>query len=132
MSKMPSIGSCQCVECDNQMKPLYECHCCLKLICFKHLQEHVENEKTKFNNLSNMLKNISISLKLNIENKLKIIEKEKQLLERVNHLLDGQFHSIIEMENVLKEIYQFKFEDAIIKVESSLSDQSITNHQNSI
>ena len=127
---MPEIGSCTDIECDDELKELYECHCCLKLICFKHLQEHVENEKTKFNNLSNMLKNISISLKLNIENKLKIIEKEKQLLERVNHLLDGQFHSIIEMENILKEINQFNLEEAIIKVESSLSDQSI-NHQNS-
>jgi len=35
------------------------------------------------------------------------------------------------MENILKEINQFNFEEAIIKVESSLSDQSI-NHQTNI
>ena len=42
---MPQSGLCVDSRCDGEMRRLYECHCCSKLICLTHLIEHEEQEK---------------------------------------------------------------------------------------
>lgn len=107
---MPHMGLCKDLKCDKEKtKELYECHCCSDLICFNHLMEHVEIAKKnqeKFDCLCEELRRISSSLKLIIENKLIIIEREKKLIEQANHLLNGQIYSIMNIENILQEINQ--------------------------
>jgi len=136
------------------MKPLYECHCCLRLICFNHLTEHVEIEtqtKEKFYSLAKELQTKMDSIQLSIENRLSIIERETILIERekifikqANHLLDGQIYPINQIEQILEEFNQFveanrlskklmkiklcvrffPLEETIVKVEPSLLDRT--------
>ncbi|CAF3858016.1 unnamed protein product [Rotaria sp. Silwood1] len=48
-------GPCTDITCNNEIKELYECHCCLHLICLYHLNKHVEirkeNNKQRLDNL---------------------------------------------------------------------------------
>jgi hypothetical protein len=101
---MPQSGLCADSNCLKEMKPLYECHCCLRLICFNHLSEHVEIEKQtkeKFHLLAKELRTKTDLIQLSIENRLSIIEREtkciereKKFIEQANHLLDGQIYPI--------------------------------------
>ncbi|CAF3878085.1 unnamed protein product [Rotaria sp. Silwood1] len=56
---MPEKGPCTDITCNNEIKELYECHCCLRLICLYHLNKHVEirkeNNKQRLDNLRNEL-----------------------------------------------------------------------------
>jgi len=113
---MPQHGLCTDSNCLKEMKPLYECHCCLRLICFNHLTEHVEIEKQtkeKFHLLTKELKIKTDSIQLSIENRsliiereMKLIEREKKFIEQANHLLDGQIHPINQIEQILEEFNQ--------------------------
>ena len=113
---MPEIGSCTDITCDDELKELYECHCCLRLICFNHLTEHVEIEKQmkeKFHFLVKELRTKTDSIQLSIENRLSIIEREKKFIEReknfieqANHFLDGQIYPINQIEQILEEFNQ--------------------------
>ncbi|CAF4828594.1 unnamed protein product, partial [Rotaria sp. Silwood2] len=58
---MPEIGSCTDITCDDEIKELYECHCCLRLVCFKHLAEYIEitkQNKRQLDNLRNELNTV--------------------------------------------------------------------------
>jgi hypothetical protein len=113
---MPQNGLCTDSNCLKEMKPLYECHCCLRLICFNHLIEHVEIEKQmkeKFHFLVKELRTKTDSIQLSIENRLsiieretKFIEREKKFIEQANHLLDGQIYPINQIEQILEEFNQ--------------------------
>ncbi|CAF3849650.1 unnamed protein product [Rotaria sp. Silwood1] len=48
-STIPEIGSCTDITCDNEIKELYQCHCCLRLVCLTHLIE----QANKFLDVSN-------------------------------------------------------------------------------
>ncbi|CAF4209545.1 unnamed protein product [Rotaria sordida] len=76
---------CTDITCDNEIKELYECHCCLRLVCFYHLSKHIEivkENKQRLNNLRNELNTVVYTLKLIIEEKLLIIEREQNLVEQ--------------------------------------------------
>jgi len=113
---MPQSGLCADSNCLKEMKPLYECHCCLRLICFNHLSEHVEIEKQtkeKFHLLAKELRTKTDLIQLSIENRLSIIEREtkciereKKFIEQANHLLDGQIYPINQIEQILEEFNQ--------------------------
>ncbi len=120
---MPHSGFCADLKCDREMKRLYECHCCSQSICLNHLNEH--DEKDKFRRLIERLRTKTDTIRLNIENRLKIIEREtifiqqeRKFLEQANHLLDGQYHSIGDIEKILEE-------ECIVKVEPLFSN--VTN-----
>ncbi|CAF1297260.1 unnamed protein product [Rotaria sp. Silwood1] len=82
---MPQNGSCTDITCDNEIKELYECHCCLY-----HLIEHVEIAKT-----------IEI-----LEEKQLTIEREQNLLEQAKQFLDESNISIDKLDNIFEKIYQ--------------------------
>ncbi|CAF3904693.1 unnamed protein product [Rotaria sp. Silwood1] len=86
---MPEKGSCTDITCDNEIKELYECHCCLRLVCFYHLSEHIEivkENKQQLDSLRNELNTVVYTLKLIIEEKLSIIEREQNLTEQDEHV----------------------------------------------
>ncbi|CAF5078870.1 unnamed protein product, partial [Rotaria sp. Silwood1] len=60
-------GPCTDITCNNEIKELYECHCCLHLICLYHLNKHVEirkeNNKQRLDNLHNELNTVIYTLK---------------------------------------------------------------------
>ncbi|CAF1430810.1 unnamed protein product [Rotaria sp. Silwood1] len=64
---MPEKGPCTDITCNNEIKELYECHCCLRLICLYHLNKHVEirkeNNKQRLDNLRNELNTVIYTLK---------------------------------------------------------------------
>ncbi|CAF3696042.1 unnamed protein product [Rotaria sp. Silwood1] len=106
---MPEKGSCTDITCDNEIKELYECHCCLRLVCFYHLSEHIEivkENKQQLDSLRNELNTVVYTLKLIIEEKLSIIEREQNLTEQVKKILDESSSSIDELKNMFEKINQ--------------------------
>ncbi|CAF3547767.1 unnamed protein product [Rotaria sp. Silwood2] len=106
---MPDIGLCADVTCDDEIKELYECHCCLRLVCLNHLNEHVQitkQNKQRFDSLRNGLNTIVNTLKQIVKEKLLIIEREQNLIEQGNKILDVSSSSIDELESIFEEISQ--------------------------
>ncbi|CAF1065017.1 unnamed protein product [Adineta steineri] len=109
---MPADGLCTDLTCDKEIKHLYECHCCLSLICFQHLSEHVEaaqRNKERLVSLRNELKT-DVGTLIN-------------LTEQAQKLLDVENGSIDEVQIIFEEIKQAiglsQFE-GIIKLEPTL------------
>ncbi|CAF3982688.1 unnamed protein product [Adineta steineri] len=127
---MPADGLCTDLTCDKEIKHLYECHCCSRLICFNHLSEHIEaaqRNKERFNSLRNELKTVIDSFTVIIEKKLLNIEREKSLIEKAQKLSDAQTGSIDEVQIIFEE-----FKEAIalsqlgiIKVEPTLPNTKV-------
>ncbi|CAM2724328.1 unnamed protein product [Rotaria socialis] len=106
---MPEIGSCDVKTCDDNIKELYECHCCLRLVCLNHLNDHVELKKQnqrQLDNLRNELNTAINKLKIIVEEKLLIIGHEQYLIEQAKHFLDVPTSSIDELQNILGRINQ--------------------------
>ena len=113
---MPLSGVCADSRCDEGVKRLYECHCCLQLICLNHLNEHDEKEKEiqeKCHCLIEQLRMKSDLIRSSIANRLKIIEREtifiereRQFFERANQFLDGQSYPIADIEQILEDFNQ--------------------------
>jgi len=106
---MPQIGLCNDLKCDKESKQLYECHCCLHLVCFNHLIEHVEitkRDQEEFNRLSQQLSTDTTALQLIIEKKLIDIEREKKLIQLANHFLNIEICPIDQIESIVKDVNQ--------------------------
>ncbi|CAF2376383.1 unnamed protein product [Rotaria sp. Silwood2] len=123
---MPEIGSCTDVTCNEEIKDLYECHCCLRLVCLNHLIEHVEitkQNKKRLHMLGNELNTVITTLELIIEEKLVNIEREEKLIEGAKKI-DVLNSSTDEIQNILEQINQAissnHSDETIVKVESSL------------
>ncbi|CAF4249025.1 unnamed protein product [Rotaria sp. Silwood2] len=70
---MPEIGSCTDIACNDEIKELYECHCCLRLVCLNHLIQHVEitkQNKQRLNSVRDELNTVITTLTLIVETKL--------------------------------------------------------------
>ncbi|CAF3270181.1 unnamed protein product [Rotaria socialis] len=125
---MPEIGSCDVKTCDDNIKELYECHCCLRLVCLNHLNDHVELKKQnqrQLDNLRNELNTAINKLKIIVEEKLLIIGHEQYLIEQAKHFLDVPTSSIDELQNILGRINQaipFSRSEITMKVEPTLSE----------
>ncbi|CAF4087448.1 unnamed protein product [Rotaria sp. Silwood2] len=106
---MPEKGSCTDITCDNEIKELYECHCCLRFVCLYHLNEHVEITKQntrRLDNLRSELNTVINTLKLIAGEKLLIIEREQNLIEQAKNILDVPSSSIDELQNIFEQINQ--------------------------
>ncbi|CAF4081207.1 unnamed protein product [Rotaria sordida] len=85
IQKVLQIGFCTDLTCDKEIKELYECHCCSRLICLNHLIEHAEitkQNKERLDSRRNELITVITTLKLIIEQKLFDIEREKKLIQQ--------------------------------------------------
>ncbi|CAF3661088.1 unnamed protein product [Rotaria sp. Silwood1] len=129
---MPEIGSCTDETCDDELKELYECHCCLHLVCLYHLNGHVEiikKNKQQIDKLRNKLNTIINTLQLIINEKLSTIKYEQNLIEQTKQILDVSSSSIDELEDIFEKIKQtiiLNRSEMMVKVES-LSLET-TNH----
>ncbi|CAF1065075.1 unnamed protein product [Adineta steineri] len=125
---MPADGLCADLTCDKNIKHLYECHCCSSLICFQHLNEHIEatqGNNEQFESLRNELKTVVDTFKVIVEEKLLNIEREKSLIEKAQKLLDAKTGSIDEVQIIFEEIKEaiaLSQLDGIIKVEPALQN----------
>ncbi|CAF4734529.1 unnamed protein product [Rotaria sp. Silwood1] len=123
---MPEIGSCTDITCDDGIKALYECHCCLRLVCLHHLIQHVEitkQNKQRLDNLRNELNTVITTFKEIVEEKLLIIARDQNLIEQAKKLLDIPNSSIDELQNIFEKINQtitLNLSETVLKVESSL------------
>ncbi|CAF1327633.1 unnamed protein product [Rotaria sordida] len=125
---MPEIGQCTHITCDNEIKELYKCHCCLRLICLYHLNIHAEitkqNNNRRLDNLRNELNTVVNTLKLIVEEKLLTIEHEQNLIKQAKKFLDISSSSIDELQNIFEKINQtiaLNRLGIMLKVEPSLS-----------
>ncbi|CAF1065037.1 unnamed protein product [Adineta steineri] len=125
---MPADGLCTDLTCDKEIKHLYECHCCLSLICFHHLSEHVQvtqRNKERLVSLRNELKTVVGTLIVIVEKKSLNIEREKNLTEQAQKLLDVENGSIDEVQIIFEEIKEaiaLSQLEEIIKLEPILSN----------
>jgi hypothetical protein len=106
---MPQTGSCTDLTCDKEIQRLYECHCCSRLICLKHLIEHVEigkENQERLESLSNELITVTTTLKLITEKKLLDIEYENKLIDQSEKLRQKQMYSIDEIQTIFQQINQ--------------------------
>ena len=108
---MPQSGSCVDSRCDQEMRRLYECHCCSQLICLTHLIKHEENDK--FHTLTQQLRTKIDFIQSSIANRLKLIEqetifveRERKFLQQANQFLDGRSYSIGDIEKILDDFNQ--------------------------
>ncbi|CAF2695277.1 unnamed protein product [Rotaria sp. Silwood2] len=120
---MPEIDSCTDETCDDELKELYECHCCLRFVCLYHLNRHVEltkQNKRQTDNLHNELKTIINTLQLSIDEKLSTIKYEQNLIEQAKQILDVSNSSIDELEDIFEKIIQIialNRSEIVVKVE---------------
>ncbi|CAF4337403.1 unnamed protein product, partial [Rotaria sp. Silwood2] len=76
--------SCTDITCNDEIKELYECHCCLRLVCLNHLIEHIEitkQNKRRLDSVHNELNTVITTLTLIAEKKLLTIGREQNLIE---------------------------------------------------
>ncbi|CAF4333107.1 unnamed protein product [Rotaria sp. Silwood2] len=131
---MPKNGSCTDVTCNNEIKELYECHCCLRLVCLCHLNKHVEIEKKskqRSDSLRNELNTIVNTLKEILEEKQLTIEREQHLIEQAKQFLGEPNISIDELQSILEKIHQtiiLNRSEITVKVEPSLSETEYCSH----
>ncbi|CAF2876203.1 unnamed protein product [Rotaria sp. Silwood2] len=104
---MSERGPCTDTNCDNEIKELYQCHCCLKRVCLTHLIEHVgirKQNKQRLNNLRYELNTGINTLNLIVEEKLFIIKREQNLIEQAKQLVDTSNSTIDELQNSIEQI----------------------------
>ncbi|CAF3158205.1 unnamed protein product, partial [Rotaria sp. Silwood2] len=119
---------------------LYECHCCLRLVCLNHLNEHVQitkQNRQRFDSLRNGLNTIVNTLKQIVKEKLLTIEREQNLIEQGSKILDVSSSSIDELESIFEEISQTiaSNHSKMVKLEPSLSEtkySSCDQHENEV
>ncbi|CAF3552105.1 unnamed protein product [Rotaria sp. Silwood1] len=125
---MPEIGSCTDITCDDELKELYKCHCCLRLICLYHLNGHVEltkQNKRRTDSLRKELLTIVNTLQLIVEDKLSTIVREQNLIEQAKKILDTSSSSMDELKNIFEIINQtiaLNRTEIMVKTEASLSE----------
>ncbi|CAF1208686.1 unnamed protein product [Rotaria sp. Silwood1] len=103
---MPEVGSCTDITCDNEIKELYQCHCCLRPVCLTHLIAHVEitkQNKQRFDSLRSELNAVINILKPIVEEKLLIIKGEQHLIEQAKTIFDASNSSMEEDHHVNEE-----------------------------
>ncbi|CAM4775625.1 unnamed protein product [Rotaria magnacalcarata] len=126
---MPELGSCTDITCDNEIKELYECYCCLRRVCLTHLIAHLEiikQNKQQLDTICHKLNRVKNELKLIVEEKQLIINQELNLIEQAERFLDVRSISIDELQSLVEKVNQAVAsnhpEEIIIKVEPSLSE----------
>ncbi|CAF3702046.1 unnamed protein product [Rotaria sp. Silwood1] len=117
------------INCDSEIKELYQCYCCLQLVCLTHLIQHVEirkENKQRLDNLCNELNTVINTLNLNVEEKLFIIKREQNLIEQAKRLLNASDSTIDALQNSFEQIspaiLSNHSEEIMLQVESSLSE----------
>ncbi|UJR16996.1 hypothetical protein I4U23_003894 [Adineta vaga] len=100
---MLRTGFCSHTECDLDIKELYECHCCDKLICLKHLLQHIETSKQNKKALKD-LSTITNTFQLIINEKLRQIDCENQLIKQAKELLHSEKCSTDELKSIFDKI----------------------------
>jgi hypothetical protein len=108
---MPQSGFCADSRCDQEMRRLFECHCCSQLICLTHLIEH--EEKDRFHSLTQQLRPKIDFIQSSIANRLKLIEqetifvkRERKFLQSANRFLDGRSYPIGDIQKILEDFNQ--------------------------
>ncbi|CAF4039910.1 unnamed protein product [Rotaria sordida] len=125
---MPINSSCTDITCDDEIKELYECHCCLRLVCLNHLIEHVEiakKTKQRLNSLCSELNTMVNIFKQIVEEKRLTIEREQNLIEQAKQFLNEPDISIEKLENIFEKVHQgitSNRSEMTVKVEPSLSE----------
>ncbi|CAF3923912.1 unnamed protein product [Rotaria sp. Silwood2] len=125
---MPRNGPCTNITCDNEIKELYECHCCLRLVCLYHLNKHVEIEKKskqRSDTFRNELNTMVNTLQEILEEKQLTINREQNLIEQTKQFLDEPNISIDELQGIFEKIHQAilsNHSEITVKVEPSLSE----------
>ncbi|CAF1593963.1 unnamed protein product [Rotaria sp. Silwood1] len=126
--EIPEIGSCTDITCDNTIKELYECHCCL-LVCLNHLTEHVEitkQNKRRLDSVHSQLNIVITTLTLIVEKKLLTIGREQNLIEQAKRFLDALNSSIDEIQNIFEQVNQAIMSDRsemMVKIEPPSSSE---------
>ena len=120
---MPQSGFCVDSRCAKEIRRLYECHCCLRLICLTHLNEHEEKEKVF--SLTQQLRTKIDFIESTISNRLKLIEREREFVQQANRFLDGRTYSIAEIEKILQGFNQLVQEHCLRKKIFTRKAQSI-------
>ncbi|CAF4095998.1 unnamed protein product [Rotaria sordida] len=121
---MSEKNLCTDITCDDTIKELYQCHCCLQLVCLTHLIQHVEiakQNRQQFNYLRNELNTVINKLNLIVEEKLLTIKHEQNLIEQAKQFLNTPNSTIEELQNSFEQINQAiisnRSEEIILKVE---------------
>ncbi|CAF1466871.1 unnamed protein product [Rotaria sordida] len=102
---MPEKDPCTDITYDNGIKELYECHCCLHLVCLYYLNEHVQitkQNKRQLDSFRNEVNTVVNTLRLIVREKLLIIECEQNLIEPTKKILDVSSNSIDELQNIFE------------------------------
>ncbi|CAF4008881.1 unnamed protein product [Rotaria sordida] len=126
---MFELGLCTDITCNDEMKELFECYCCLRLVCLTHLITHLEvkkQNKQQLDDIRNQLNIVKNKLKLIVEEKLLTIKCEQNLIEQAERFLDMPSSSFDELQNLFENINQTiesnQSEEIMIKVEPLLSE----------
>ncbi|CAF3914086.1 unnamed protein product [Rotaria sordida] len=110
---MFELGLCTDITCNDEMKQLFECYCCLRLVCLTHLITHLEIKKQNKQQLDDI-------------QKLLTIKHEQNLIEQAERFLDMPSSSFDELQNLFENINQIigsnQSEEIMIKVEPLLSE----------
>ena len=109
LSDMPQIGHCSDVNCADGTVQLYECHCCNRFVCLKHLLQHVEmaqHYQEKLQTLRGDLWSASLALKTIVERKEKEIEHDRYLVTRANQLINSNSNCLGDIQSVFDELNQ--------------------------
>ncbi|CAF1327320.1 unnamed protein product [Rotaria sp. Silwood1] len=105
---MPQLGACADEKCDDKIKELYECHCCLRLVCLSHLNTHLEIRKQtqELDNIRNELYTAKNQLKSIVEEQMLIIKHKQDLITQAEQCLDASNSSLDELRNLVENIHQ--------------------------
>ncbi|CAF1023181.1 unnamed protein product [Rotaria sordida] len=106
---MFELGLCTDITCNDEMKELFECYCCLRLVCLTHLITHLEvkkQNKQQLDDIRNQLNIVKNKLKLIVEEKLLTIKCEQNLIEQAERFLDMPSSSFDELQNLFENINQ--------------------------
>ncbi|CAF1429520.1 unnamed protein product [Rotaria sp. Silwood1] len=83
---MPEIGSCTDITCDNEIKELYQCHCCLRLVCLTHLIEQANKfldvSNSSIDETQNIFEQINQAITLNRSD----VAEEVEILENIQRI----------------------------------------------
>ncbi|CAF3902796.1 unnamed protein product [Rotaria sp. Silwood1] len=83
---IPEIGSCTDITCDNEIKELYQCHCCLRLVCLTHLIEQANKfldvSNSSIDETQNIFEQINQAITLNRSD----VAEEVEILENIQRI----------------------------------------------
>ncbi|CAF1354311.1 unnamed protein product [Rotaria sp. Silwood1] len=105
---MPQLGACVDAKCDDKIKELYECHCCLQLVCLSHLNTHLEIRKQtqELDDIRNELHLAKNKLKSIVEEQMLVIQHNQDLITQAEQCLDVSNSSLDELRNLVENIHQ--------------------------